>query len=86
MKKALLVFILIFSLSFFCGCQKEEISISRDFYLLSLDLSKSVVTESVRVGVNSQKISSLASSKQEELEFKKNLINEVENNFFLALL
>ncbi len=80
MKKIVLIFILIFSLSFFCGCEKEkEVEIGDNFIMLSLEQSsKGGMLQSIRFSCNSEFLNEVSASMKEELEFRKNLIKEVE--------
>lgn len=80
MKKFALTIILIFSLSFFCACNRQDqVSIGDDFIMLSLEqTSNGGMVQSIRFSLNSKRLNSLSSSLQEELTFRKNLIKEVE--------
>lgn len=81
MKKVILAFILIFSLSFLCGCgRKEEVKIDKNFIMLSIDQNvDGSAKQSVVFGVNSQFLRENSNNIQEELVFKQNLIKNVEN-------
>ncbi len=89
MKKLFLSFILIFSLSFFCGCNKTSSPQIRDNYImLSLEQSSNGgMTQSIRFGVDSKSINKMASSLKEEITFRRNLIeevNEIRNEFLFS--
>ena len=89
MKKLLLAIILIFSLSFFCGCQKSsEASIGDDYILLSLSQNANLtITQSVQFSLNSKYINENAKSLKEEVEFKRNLtknLTELRNEFLIS--
>lgn len=81
MKKLILAFILIFSLSFLCGCtQNKSIEIDKNFVMLSLEQKvDSSCKQSIVFGVNSPFIRENSKSLQEELSFKQNLIKNVDN-------
>lgn len=79
MKKIVLIFILIFSFSFFYGCNKSpNVAIDQNYILLSIDCgSDGSMCQAVKFGVNSAFINKNAKSLQEELDFKNNLIKKV---------
>ena len=78
MKKLILAFILIFSLSFLCGCtQNKSIEIDKNFVMLSLEQKvDGSCKQSIVFGVNSSFIRENSKSLQEELSFKQNLIKK----------
>ncbi len=81
MKKFALIFILIFSLSFFCtGCQKrEEVIIADDYIMLSLHQSSNGgMRQSIKFSLNSKRLKEISASMQEELTFRRNLIKEID--------
>ncbi len=81
MKKLVLAIILIFSLSFFVGCQKQEkINISDNFIMVSLEqASNGGMVQSIRFSLNETMIKDISASLQEEVNFRRNLIKQVEN-------
>ena len=80
MKKFLLTFILIFSLSFLWGCsQPEEVKIDNHYIMLSLDFNANGrAKQSIVFGLSSDFLRENSKSLQEELLFKQNLIKNVE--------
>ena len=81
MKKLILAFILIFSLSFLCGCgQKTDLNIDKNFIMLSIEQNADGSSkQSVVFGVNSDFLRENLKNVQEELVFKQNLIKNVES-------
>lgn len=82
MKKFALIFILIFSLSFLCGCnnQSQKAQISSNYIMLSISQNADgSSTQSVIFSVNSDFLRKNTNNLQEEFVFKQNLINQVEN-------
>lgn len=80
MKKLILTFILIFSLSFLCGCNnQEEVNVDKNFIMLSIQQNADgSAKQSVVFGVNSDFLRLHSKSVQEELIFKQNLVKQVE--------
>lgn len=76
MKKFLLTFILIFSLSFFCGCkEKDKVDAIDDFIYSGINITSSgEVCQTFAISVNSEEIESMSSSQAEGTQFKSNLI------------
>lgn len=80
MRKFLFIMILIFSLSFFAGCTRQDIKNldADDFIMLSLDISSNGrIVQSLDFSVNSERLSNLGSD-EEKLTFISNLTAAVE--------
>ena len=78
MKKILLVMILIFSLSFFTGCNKQSNIKVDDFIMLSLDISSNGrVIQSIDFSVGGDKFKQFDVSEVEKSQFIANLQNEI---------
>jgi len=79
MKKVLIVFMLIFSLSFFCGCQQNEFDVMKDFVYSGVTFNKDgSVSQSVGLSVNSEKIMSLTNNADITVQFQANLIKNLD--------
>lgn len=80
MKRILFIFILIFSFSFLYGfAPKEKISLYDDYIMLSLDFSfNGQIVQSIDFSVNSKRVREQSNSIKEELDFKNQLIKQIE--------
>lgn len=89
MKKFLLVFILVFSLSFFCGCSRAQTpQIKDDFVVLGLEnFSNGRMVQSLRFSCNGKRFDEKNAPLKEKLEFRQNLvdmISEIRNQFLFS--
>ncbi len=79
MRKISFLIILLLTMSVLCGCTKtKSIEISNEYILLSLSNSGSTITQSVRFGIDNQKMKRVSSSLKEELEFRKSLQSKID--------
>lgn len=78
MKKLVLVFALMFSLSFFCGCSGETMDFPKQYIFSGIENgSDGKIIQQLSFAVDSALIGKVASSQKEELEFKRKLIDGV---------
>lgn len=80
MKKYIIIILLIFPLLFLSACDKREIKIDKNFIMLSIEQNANGTSkQSIVFGVNSDFLRENSKNIQEELQFKQNLLKNVEN-------
>ena len=80
MKKFAIILICFFSLFCLSGCDSNQVEISKDFIMLSLQQNNDGSTkQSLFFSVNSEYLRENSKNIQEELNFKQNLIKNVDN-------
>ena len=61
-----------------CGAKKSSIQISREYILLAVSNNGGSICQSLRYGVDKDKMSKISSSLKEELDFRKSLLSQIE--------
>ena len=78
MKKTIIVFLLIFSLSFFYGCKGSTVDLGGDYIAGSVNFcDNGQISQTLGISVNSKRIDGYAKS-GESVQFKTNLAKELE--------